>query len=458
MVHPLAGGHRASWHFLKEGAIGRFPACEGLKPERCRRQAIGLLTNPFGTGSTVSRATNAPFGCLRAGVLLGVGAAVLGMGLPALAQSVLDQSTRDAMQQGGAAMAAGNFSAAVTAYSSVTHRSPAFAEGYLNLGLASFQAGQLDDASKALEKALQLKPSLRGANLFLGIIAYRQNRFKDAETLLLKETRLDPRSAKAFMWLGICQLADNNPQAAVPALDKAYALDPNDVDILYHRGRAYLLVSSASYEAMFRVDHDSARVHQVLGEAYAQSDRSAEAIKEFTRAIEVAPRQPGLHEELADQDWVAGDVDGAAAEYRREIEIDPYAATSMYKLGSLLVRNQNPAEGVDFLRRALKADPNLADAHYYLGDGLMNLDRDEDAVGEFKLAIAADPANDRAMSAYYKLAQIYRKLHDQDQAQAAMQHFLRMRSESKARQESRAASLVRKRAELPVQDPDRSPP
>ena len=423
-----------------------------------RSQAISLLAYQFGMDAKVPKARILPQRRIRRSLLFGVGFAVLGPGCVAPAQAVLDQTTRQAMQQGGESMAAGNFSAAVTAYSTVTQYAPTFAEGYLNLGLALFQAGQLDEATKALKKALQLKPSLRGANLFLGIIAYRQNHFKDAETRLLRETRLDPHGAKGFMWLGVCRLAANDAAGAIAPLDRAYALDPKDVDILYHRSRAYLLVANASYEAMFLVNRDSVRVHQILGEAYAQAYRNDEAIKEFKRAVEMAPAQPGLHEELADHYWIAGDVDKSAAEYRNELQVDPYAATSMYKLGSLLVRNQNPAEGTELLLRALKADPTLADAHYYLGDGLMDLEQDQDAIGQFKQAIAADPANDRAMSSYYKLAQIYRKLHDQGQAQDAMQNFLRMRSESKALQDNRAANVVRKRAELPVDDPDRSPP
>ncbi|MGP8185516.1 MAG: tetratricopeptide repeat protein [Terracidiphilus sp.] len=384
------------------------------------------------------------------------GVAVLGMVLSATGQTAPDPAIGQAMQQGSQAMTAGNFGAAVDAYTRVIRISPAFAEGYLNLGLASFQAGELDNARTALEKALKLKPGLRGANLFLGIVAYRQNRLKDAETLLERETHLDPGSAKAFMWLGVCRLAENDPQAAIAPLDKAYELDPKDVDILYHRGRAYLLVANASYEAMYNLNHDSARVHQVLGEAYAQAHRNEEAIYEFKSAVQMAPTQPGLHEELGDQDWIAAHPDAAAAEYRKELEIDPNSASSMYKLGCLLVRNQNPAEGVQFLRQALKADPTLSDAHFYLGDGLMDLDRDRDAIGEFELAVAADPANDRAMSAYYKLAQIYHKLHDPQQAQAAMQNFLRMRAAGQARHESLVANVVHKRTELPVEDPERA--
>ncbi|MGB6974031.1 MAG: tetratricopeptide repeat protein [Terracidiphilus sp.] len=372
------------------------------------------------------------------------------------AQVEPEADARQALQQGAADMTAGKFEQAVADYTRVTHALPRYAEGYFNLGLALQQAGKLDAASRALRKSLELKPGLRGANLFLGLIAYRQNRYEDAEELLRRETRIDPHDAKAFMWLGVCYLAQDNAQAAIPPLDKAYALDPPDADILYHRGHAYLLVANASYAAMFKLNRDSMRVHQVLGEAYAKSFRNQQAISEFEIAVKMAPRQPGLHEELADQYWVAGILDKAEADYRQELRIDPYSATTMYKLGSLLVINRNPAEGVKLLRDTLRTDPSLNDAHYYLGSGLMSLGSNQQAIQEFKQAIAADPSNKRAISCYYKLAMLYRTLHDTKDAQEAMQSFLHLKSQSAAQKNRESAQIVRDRNALPVQDSERT--
>jgi tetratricopeptide (TPR) repeat protein len=359
------------------------------------------------------------------------------------------------MQQGSQAMAAGDFNGAVAAYTTVTQSKPAWAEGHFNLGLALQQDGKLDEAHTELETSLHLKPELRGANLFLGVIAYKQNHFKDAEHYLLRETHLDPANAKAFMWLGICRLAEEDPQGAIAPLDSAYKLAPTDADILYHRGRAYLLVANASYGAMFKLDHDSMRVHQVLGEAYAQAYRTQEAIGEFELAVKMAPRQPGLHEELGDQYWVAGQLDKAGPAYREELAIDSFAVAARYKLGSLLVLNQQPAEGVQLLRQVAHEDPSLSDTHYYLGTGLMGLNQDQDAIHEFQLAIAADPKDDRAMTSYYKLAQVYRKLHQTTDAQAAMQNFMELRALTRERQDNHTTQIARKRMALPVEDPEK---
>jgi tetratricopeptide (TPR) repeat protein len=374
---------------------------------------------------------------------------------PSLAQNPTAPNVEQAMTQGSAAMKAGNFSVAAADYTEVTRAQPGFAEGYFNLGLALEQAGRLDDARNALEKALRLKPAMRGANMFVGIIDYRENRFQEAESRLLRETEVDSHNAKAFMWLGVCRLAENDPHGAIGPLDKAYALDATDVDILYHRGRAYLLMSSASFDAMYKLDADSLRVHQVLGEAYAQAFRTQDAINEFERAIQIAPAQPGLHEELADQYWILGKLDQAAATYREELAIDPHAATDMYKLGSLLVLNQNPDEGVKMLRAVLHEDSSLSDAHYYLGTGLMALHQEQDAINEFQLAIAADPSDRRAMSSWYKLALIYRNT-DAQKSQTAMQKFLQIRAEVQQRQAGHTSPMIHKRTDLPVADPEKT--
>ena len=60
------------------------------------------------------------------------------------------------------------------------------------------------------------------------------------------------------------------------------------------------------------------------------------------------------------------------------------------------------------------------------------------------------------MTSYYKLAQIYRGMHDAAAAQDAMQNFLRLKADAQQRHDKRAAEIVRERAELPVSDPEMS--
>ena len=119
-------------------------------------------------------------------------------------------------------------------------------------GLAELQQGHLDPAIRSLSRCLELKPRLRGANLFLGIAHYRKNEYTSAVAALQREIKIDPQNGSVFMWLGLAQLGTGETVKASESLDRAAALKPDDIDILYHRGRAHMLISKESYERMYK--------------------------------------------------------------------------------------------------------------------------------------------------------------------------------------------------------------
>src|ERR1700719_1084152 len=173
-----------------------------------------------------------------------------------VAQSASGQTmaVSERFRQATEAMRAGQLEEAAQGFASVTATSPGFAEAHFNLGLVREEQGKNEEAIASLQKALTLKPKLRGANLFLGIAEYRLNQLDAAIAALHNETSNSPSDASAWMWLGVAELAKERPEDAAQALDKAAKLAPENVDILYERGRAHLLVSKNSYAQMFKAD------------------------------------------------------------------------------------------------------------------------------------------------------------------------------------------------------------
>jgi tetratricopeptide (TPR) repeat protein len=334
-------------------------------------------------------------------------------------------------RQATEALRARNFDEAADGFSSVVKTSPAFAEAHLNLGLVREEQGRNDEAIASFQKALAIKPRLRGANLFLGIAEYRLNSLDKASDALRKETNYYPTDANAWMWLGVVELAKARPDEASVALDKAAKLDPANVDILYHRGRAHLLISKTSYEQMFKADPNSWRVHQVLAQADAESDRHADAIAEYELAIKLAPQQPGLHEELGTEYRNAGQIEAADVQYRAELKIDPNNISARYKLGTLQVERGRPEEAITLIESALQQNPAIPDAHYYLGRAQMQLGNDEASIASFKRVLSEkseDP--DIAQQAYYQLAIVYRRLHRMDEARTALAQFEKLKQQA----------------------------
>jgi len=347
------------------------------------------------------------------------------------------QEFESKFKQGSEAMRQGQFGEAAAAFERCTTLEPSFAEAFMNLGLARLELGQYDAASKAFTRTAQLKPALRGAHLFLGITRYRMNDFAGAVAALRREAEMDPQNATVWMWLGVAQLGDGKSEQAAANLDKAAQLDPKNVDILYHQGRAHMLMSREIYERMYRADPNSWRVHEVLAEAYNQSDRWPDAVKEFEEALRLKPNEPGLHQQLGEIYWKQNRLDMAETEFGNELKIDPFNVAAVYKLGVVSLERSKPEAAAKLLKDVLSAYPNSIEAHYQLGRALAQMGDDAGAVTQFS-AVVSQPKRadaDVLKQSYYQLAHGYRKMHKMDEARAAMDSFQRLQKESEARQQ-----------------------
>ena len=342
-------------------------------------------------------------------------------------QGQANLAVNEKFHQATEAMRAGHLDEAAEGFVAVAKSAPTFAEAFLNLGLVRSEQGHNEEAITNFQKALALKPHLHGANLFLGIAEFRLNRSDRAVEALKKETSSYPKDANAWMWLGVALLVNEQPELAADALDKAAKLDPGNIDILYHRGRAHLLVSKNSYEKMFRTDPHSWRVHQVLGQMAAEAERHEEAIAQYLAAIKLAPTQPGLHEELAGEYHASARLQDAEAAYCQELEIDPHNVNARYKLGILFVETHDPAKGKELIQAALHDKPGLADSDYHLGRAEMLLGNDTVAANYLKRATTEDSDFEIIQQAWYQLGIVYRRLHRTEESQQAMAMFQKLK-------------------------------
>jgi tetratricopeptide (TPR) repeat protein len=335
-----------------------------------------------------------------------------------------------AFNQAIQAMRAGNLDDSVAGFAAIVKQSPTFAEAHFNLGLVLEQQGKFDQSIASLQKALALKPGLHGANLFLGTAEFRLNHLDAAAAAVSKEAERYPKDAAAWMWLGVVRLAQDRPEDAVAALDKAAKLKPDDQDILYHRGRAHLLVSKNSYAEMFKVDSNSWLVHRVLAQANAEAERHVDAISEYETAVKLAPTQPGLHEELGSEYRNVNKIPEAEAAFRTELEIDPHNVLATYKLGAIEIEKGDAAKGKELIEAAQRERPGLLHLDYNLGRAEMLLGNDAAAASHFEKTVKSDSDPEVLEQAWYQLGTTYRRLHRIDEARTAMATYQQLKDES----------------------------
>jgi len=350
--------------------------------------------------------------------------------VPAVLHAQISPAVADQFRQASEAMRTGNLEEAAKGFAAVTKASPTFAEAYLNLGLVFEEQGRHEDAITNLQKALGLKPRLRGASLFLGLAYFHLGQLQPAVAAIQKEVAAYPKDPQAWMWLGIVRLAQEKPDQAAEALDKAAVLAPDNIDILYHRGRAHLLVSNSSYRKMFEVDPHSWRVHQIMAQANAEADRHLDAITEYQAAIKLAPTQPGLHEELGSEYRNLGKTQEAEDAFIRELEIDPSNVLAKYKLGVITVEQGDGAKGKQLIDEALRQKANLLHADYNLGRAEMLLGNNAAAAQHLERATSAPGSDpDVIQQAWYQLGIVYRRLRRTEDAQKAMATFQKLKDE-----------------------------
>jgi tetratricopeptide (TPR) repeat protein len=360
---------------------------------------------------------------------------LLAMLLTTLVLQAQNADTAAAFNQATQAMREGKLDEAATGFVAIIKQSPSFAEAYFNLGLVHEEQGKFDESIGSFQKALTLKPRLHGANLFLGISEFRLNHLDNAASAVKKETEAYPKDAAAWMWLGVVHLAQDHPEEAAEALDRAARLKPDDPDILYHRGRAHLLVSKDSYAEMFKTDPHSWLVHRVMAQADAEAERHEDAIAEYEAAIKLAPMQPGLHEELGSEYRNANKFPEAEAAFRRELEIDPNNVLARYKLGAIAVEKGDGATGKELIEAAEHDRPGLAHVDYNLGRAEMLLGNDSAAAGHFEKAVRSDSSPDVVEQAWYQLGTVYRRLHRTDEARHAMTTYQQLKDEGAKKSE-----------------------
>jgi tetratricopeptide (TPR) repeat protein len=375
------------------------------------------------------------------------GLVLLAGSLPVWGQNL---QVEKSFQQGTQEMRRGEWQAAAEDFAKATTLDQASAPAFFNLGLAQLQLGHVDDAVVTLTHAVSLAPSLRGANLFLGVARYRKNDFSGALEALKHEIRIDPKNPQALMWLGVVQLGAGDADAASITLDQAAKLSPGDVDILYHRGRAHMLVSKESYEQMYKADPQSWRVHQALAQSFVEADRLLDAAKECEIALQLRPNEPGLHEELGDIYWKQNQLEKAESSFGDELKIDSQSLSATYKLAVVSLERSKPETTVSLLSGLLRRAPKYPDARYQLGRAEAQLGQVDAAIGSFN-AVVADPGQaaggETIRQSYYQLAQLYRRAGRPEDSRASLDSFLRLKQEADAAQAEKLENKMKRSAE-----------
>ena len=165
-----------------------------------------------------------------------------------------------------------------------------------------------------------------------------------------------------FIWMLLGASLQSQGKDALPVLQRAAALLPGNIE-----------------------------VHNNLGHALQAIGQLDGAAASYRRVLEIKPDSADAHFNLGNVLYKLGQLDGAAASYRRALEIKPGYAKAHCNLGSSLQGLGQLDNAIASYRRALEIKPDYADAYLNLGVISCKLGQLDDAVTHYHRALEIKP-------------------------------------------------------------------
>jgi tetratricopeptide (TPR) repeat protein len=320
---------------------------------------------------------------------------------------------------------------AIKEFQEILRLDPKNASAHANLGVIAYTQRHYVQASQEFRAALKVQPSLWSAKAFLGMSELRLGNSQEAKPLL-EESFRHVQDSKVRTQVGIDLVTlyyeSRDLDLAVDALRALGRTGSDEPAAIFLAYRTYSDLAAQRLARLAEVAPESSQMHLILAQALANQDDFQGAIAQYRTALEIEPQLPGAHFEVGQMILAESSGESARQEAEKEFKsalaADPKNAECDYMLGEIEWLRSKPDEALKYYRQALALRPTLVDAHIAAGKALTTLGEPDEGVQQLLEAIRLDPKNEVA---HYRLSQAYRKLGRSEDAQGEMTIFRKMR-------------------------------
>ena len=219
----------------------------------------------------------------------------------------------------------------------------------ITLGREHYHANEYEKAEPYLAQAVAIRPSFPDVYNMLGVIYHAQGRFQDAEDAFEAALRINPRYTEAALNLSVTyndrgkyeQAREVYSRVVANSVDQPQHLDP------FARGKL-------------------ANMHADLGAAYAGLGMHDEAVREYCKALDLAPDFVDLRVRLGNVYRDMGMYNAAIAEFEHAKRKKPEYLPARINLGVTLFSLGRRDEAIAEWQQVLERDPGNRNAALYL--------------------------------------------------------------------------------------------
>jgi Flp pilus assembly protein TadD/4-amino-4-deoxy-L-arabinose transferase-like glycosyltransferase len=188
------------------------------------------------------------------------------------------------------------------------------------------------------------------------------------------------------------------------------------------------------------IDPGNFDAHNDLAMAFDRQGRFDLAERESRLALALRPESAAAHTNLANALTASGRVEEALPLYRRALELRPAFPGAHLNLANTLMELGQGPEAVVHYRRELELRPDFPEAHYLLARALFRMGRPAEAVGHYRRALELRP---NLAAVHYGLAGTLLSLDRSEEAIAHYRRVLEIDPSSRQAQQALRAALER---------------
>ena len=282
-----------------------------------------------------------------------------------------------------------------------------------NLGVLLYFQGKFADAIPHLRAAVTKQPGLTKIRGLLGIAESRTSDNTgaradlEASFPLIEDKKF--KSEVGLELVGIYTRSGDLDKAAttIASLRKA---DPENAEILYAAYRTYSDLMVDSMLTLSLAAPDSAQMHQMIAHEETKQGNTNGAIAQFRKAIAINPHLPGVHFELAELLNTSQDANvkkEARQELLTALKENPQDEKAECALADIDAQQGNVTQASAEYSKVIALQPGNADAKLGLAKILIEANQTDKAFALLEQVVQLDPTN---AVAHYRLATLYRKM------------------------------------------------
>jgi tetratricopeptide (TPR) repeat protein len=299
-------------------------------------------------------------------------------------------------------------------------------EARANLGVLLFFHGDYPDAVPQLQTAINLQPNLWKVRSLLGLAEEHTAELADArKDLEASFPMIEERKLKIEVGLDLVGLYSESGELdkaanLVSQLKTAY---PDAPEVLYAAYRTYADLSGESMLSLSLVAPDSAQMHQLLAHEETREGNTNGAIAQYRKAIALNPHLPGVHFELAELLRTSQDPavkKEAEQEDRAAVHENPQDVKAICALAEMAESEGDTQQAFDDYSKAVSLQPGDADAKLGLAKVLIEMDQQDKALTLLEASAQLEPTN---ATVHYRLATLYRKMGRVDDARREVELY-----------------------------------